>query len=492
MKTTKKLLALFLSVMLVMSCGTVAIAANTANVNEMSESGKGSSFGGSLNGFFELMIESIKEFFNRIAALFIGNKFTGGDYTIPEIDLSVLPEKLEGTEYEYLYELSTVDNSADYMAHPDSVLLNDGNILTVYPAGHGKGAVLNKISTNGGISWDSRVENTPASWVNSQETPTVYRLQFTDGTPDKLILISANPKWPNSKTTGGFECSISLDEGKTWSEFKRFYSLDDENSVVPIVAMASLTRLKENGEFVDKWMGFFHDADFYNYKTILTFDDEGNMQWSVPEKYFTQHRDIEKSSNMCEVEVIRSDMGMGDELCLITRSQSKKINSLVSFSTDEGKTWSEPRELPAALNGERHKAEYTPDGRLFITFRSIERGDKARANAKNTTDRTRGWISEGLVAWVGTYEDLKQGNEGQYRIKLAHIYDDSQTKPEYYANADTGYCGNVVLSDGTIVTCSYGKYSSSEKTANGKEYKTYIASKRINLKDTDKLLEIIR
>ncbi len=121
--------------------------------------------------------------------------------------------------------------------------------------------------------------------------------------------------------------------------------------------MSSLTRLKENGEFVDKWMGLFHDRDFYNYKTILTFDQEGNMQWSVPEKYFSAHREIEKSSNMCEVEVIRSDRGKGDELCLISRSNSKKINSLVSFSDDEGKTWSEPVEAPAAHNGERHKAD---------------------------------------------------------------------------------------------------------------------------------------
>ena len=35
--------------------------------------------------------------------------------------------------------------------------------------------------------------------------------------------------------------------------------------------------LKENGEFVDKWMGLFHDYDFYNYKTILTFDENGKI-----------------------------------------------------------------------------------------------------------------------------------------------------------------------------------------------------------------------
>ncbi len=415
------------------------------------------------------------------------SSFKGSDYTIPELDLSEMPKEIEGTEFQYLYELSAVDNSKDYMAHPDSVLLKNGSILTVYPAGHGKGAVLNKISTDGGITWDETVKNTPKSWENSQETPTVYRLEFSDGTPDKLILISANPKWPNCDTVGGFECSVSEDEGKTWSEFQRFYDLESETPVVPIVAMASLTRLKENGEFTDKWMGFFHDADFYNYKCILSFDEQGNMQWSEPEKYFSAYREIEKTSGMCEVEVIRSDMGMGDELCLITRSNSKKINSMISFSQDEGKTWSEPKEAPAALNGERHKAEYTSDGRLFITFRSIERGNKAAWYAKHK-DMKKGWMSEGLVAWVGTYDDLKNGSEGDYRIKLAHIYLDTQKKPKYYAGSDTGYCGNVVLEDDTIVTCGYGKFSPDEKIEDG-ILRTYICSKRIKLSDTDKLVE---
>ena len=417
------------------------------------------------------------------------SNFTGSDYTIPTLDLSEMPGEIKGTEYEYLYDLVTVDDSKDYMAHPDSVLLKNGNILTVYPAGHGRGAVLNKISTDKGQSWSEEIGDTPESWVNSQETPTVYRLEFSDGSPDKLILISANPKWKETETKGGFECSVSEDEGKTWSEFQRFYDLESDTPVVPIVAMASLTRLKENGEFVDKWMGFFHDSEFYNYKCILTFDEEGNMQWSKPEKYFAEHREIEKLSNMCEVEVIRSDMGKGDELCLITRSNSKRMNSLISFSTDEGKTWSEPVEAPAALNGERHKAEYTPDGRLYITFRSIERGEKAQKHTILKSDKRKGWISEGLVAWVGTYDDLKNGTEGQYRIKLAHIYLDYQFAKGYYAGADTGYSGNVVFDDGTIVTCGYGKFSLTERAKNLYTLRTYIASKTINLKDTDELVK---
>lgn len=415
------------------------------------------------------------------------SKFTGSDYSIPLLDLSQMPDELAGTRYAYLYQLSTVDDTHDYMAHPDSILLRNGDILTVYPKGHGRGAVLNRVSADGGIHWNGRIQNTPASWEHSLETPTVYRLEFSDGRPDKLILISANPKWPNMDTPGGFECSVSEDEGRTWTEFQRFFDLESETPVIPIVAMASLTRLKENGEFVDKWMGIFHDPSFFNYKVILTFDDGGNMHWSRPEKFLAPHRDIEKAAQMCEIEVIRSDNGRGGELCLLARSQAKTCNSMIAFSTDEGRTWTRPKEAPAALNGERHKAEYTSDGRLLITFRSIERGPRAAAHAKEVLDSNRGWISEGLVAWVGSYEDLKNGREGAYRLKLAHIYFDDQTKPEYYAFADTGYCGNVVLADDTYVICGYGKFSPDAMTGDGKTRKTYIAAKRIRLADTDAL-----
>ena len=145
------------------------------------------------------------------------------------------------------------------------------------------------------------------------------------------------------------------------------------------------------------------------------------------------------------------------------------------------------KEAPAALNGERHKGEYSSDGRLLITFRSIERGPNARSFAKEI-DRERGWISEGLVAWVGSCEDQKNGNEGDYRIKLAHIYCDDQAEPEYYAFADTGYCGNVALADDTFVICGYGKFSPEAKAGDGTALKTYITSKRIRLEDTDALV----
>ncbi len=410
---------------------------------------------------------------------------TGKAITLPIIDLSVKPEGLD-QELDYLYDLSVIDDKADYYAHPDAIVLSDGSIMNYYPQGHGKGAIQSAISYDGGVTYEQSPYETPASWENSRETPTVYRLDFVEeGVADKLVLISANPKWSGESTVGGFHSSISDDEGKTWTEFKLNYpKTDKENGIAnSIVAMSTLVQLKENGEFVDKWMGLFHDNNFNNYKTILTFDENGEAQWSVPVKYFAKYEKIEKGTEMCEVEVIRSDNGKGDELCLITRSNTKRHNSLISFSTDEGETWSEPKEVNANLNGERHKAEYTADGRLVISFRSIVR-DK---NTVNEYDKGKKFISFGPMVWVGTYEDLKEGNDGQYLIKLAHTYIQGQSEVELHANSDTGYCGNVVLPDDTVVISTYGCFDAEKKTSDGSQYKTSIASKRFKLSDIEKL-----
>lgn len=419
-------------------------------------------------------------------------KFTtqGKSYDIRQVDLGVKPQNVS-EKMKYLYSLTTVDGGDGYLGHPDSVLLKNGAILTAYPAGHGKGAVLMSESTDGGNSYFKK-DNLPKSFEDSRETPTIYRLNFKNGST-KLVLFSACPKWGAEKTTGGFNVSFSNNEGENWSEFKLFYPKDEKNGVVPIVAMSSLVRLKENGEFVDKWMGLFHDKKFHNYKTILSFDEDENAVFSVPEMYFSAFRKAEKKTQMCEVLLIRNDNGKGDKLMIITRSNSKKCNSLISVSTDEGKTWSQPKEAPSAINGERHKAVYANDGRLFITFRSIER-DKEKLSKYKEKNRKYNWYSEGWIAWVGTFEDLENGRQGQYRIKIAHTYLSYQSKPEVTANGDTAYCGNVVLPDGTIVTCSYGifdvteKDSGTYKTDKGRmKRKTYIASKRIRLADTDEL-----
>ena len=58
------------------------------------------------------------------------NDFIGKNYTVPQLDLSVKPEDT-AEKYAYLYEQTVVDDSESYLGHPDSVLLKNGDILTV-------------------------------------------------------------------------------------------------------------------------------------------------------------------------------------------------------------------------------------------------------------------------------------------------------------------------------------------------------------------------
>jgi hypothetical protein len=103
------------------------------------------------------------------------------------------------------------------------------------------------------------------------------------------------------------------------------------------------------------------------------------------------------------------------------------------FSRDDGATWSTPVDTPWGLTGDRHAGVYAPDGRLVIAFR----------------DRALDSPSLGhFVAWVGTFDDIRQSRPGQYRIKLLHSH----------AGADCGYPGIELLPDGTIAATTYIKY----------------------------------
>jgi hypothetical protein len=71
------------------------------------------------------------------------------------------------------------------------------------------------------------------------------------------------------------------------------------------------------------------------------------------------------------------------------------------------------------------------------------------------------------VAWVGTYQDIKQGREGQYRVRLM----------KNHREADCAYPGVEVLPDGTIVATTYGHWTQGEEP--------YIVSVRLKLSELD-------
>ncbi len=133
--------------------------------------------------------------------------------------------------------------------------------------------------------------------------------------------------------------------------------------------------------------------------------------------------------------------------------------------------------------------EQDSDFRLFnLDGQTIPLTDYLEIRPENET-RLRNLISDGriiiafrdwgvngptmghFVAWVGTYDDIKNGKPGQYRVKLLHSY----------AGRDCGYPGVMQVKDGSIVALTYIKYKPGSA-------KHSVVATRFKLSELDKKL----
>lgn len=348
-------------------------------------------------------------------------------YSIPLIDLSAETQRQVIVDRE----------AGQYLGHPTTVLLEDGKtILCVYPKGHGKGPIVYKRSTDGGLTWSERIP-VPESWATSKETPTIHRVVDVNG---KKRLIVWSGMYPA-------RLASSDDDGQNWSELKQ---VGDWGGIVVMGFVEPVANSPGH------YMAMFHDDGRYfkqrglptkpiTFTLFQTNSTDGGLTWSEPRALFSR-QDV----HLCEPGVIRSPDGK--ELAVLLRENTRKRNSHVIFSRDEGKTWTEPRELPGSLTGDRHVAKYAPDGRLFISFRDTTLESSTKGD----------W-----VAWVGKYDDIVQNKEGQYRVRLL----------KNHKGFDCAYPGVELLPDGTIVTTTYGHWQPNEQP--------YIVSVRLQLKELD-------
>ncbi|MBM3965169.1 MAG: exo-alpha-sialidase [Planctomycetes bacterium] len=332
--------------------------------------------------------------------------------------------------------------SGQYLGHPTTLLLEDGKtILCVYPKGHGKGPIIYKRSTDGGVTWSDRLP-TPVNWATSQETPTLHRVIDADGKKRILLFSGLYP----------VRLAISEDDGINWSDLKAVGNWGG------IVTMASVIAVPSTP---GKYIALFHDDGrffgpkpsdekgiFTLYQSVST---DGGLTWGQPTTIFAS-REI----HLCEPGAVVSPDGK--QFAVLLRENSRRSNSHIIFSNDEGSSWTSPVPTPDSLNGDRHTAKYLPDGRLFISFRDVPRNGQ--------TSPTKGdW-----VAWVGTYSDLQQGKQGDFRIRLKRNF----------KGADCAYPGVEVLSDSTVVTTTYGHWTPNEPP--------YILSVRLKLAECDQRL----
>jgi hypothetical protein len=330
--------------------------------------------------------------------------------------------------------------SGQYLGHPTTLLLEDGKtILCVYPKGHGKGPIVYKRSADGGKTWSDRLP-TPTSWETSLETPTLHRVIDADG-KKRIILFSG--LYP-------VRMAVSEDDGKNWSE------LEAVGEWGGIVTMASVIELKTGP---GHYLALFHDDGRFfqkggkatgTFTLYQSLSQNGGLTWAAPVVIYQSDK-----VHLCEPGAFRSPDGK--QIAVLLRENRRVKKSHVIFSNDEGKIWTRPREVPGSLSGDRHVASYGLDGRLFISFRD--------APPKGQSSPTAGdW-----VGWVGTYQDLAEGREGQYRVRFK----------DNHHGWDCAYTGVELLPDGTFVVTTYGHWTPKEPP--------YILSVRFTLAKLDQL-----
>lgn len=361
-----------------------------------------------------------------------------------------------------------------YLGHPTTVMLEDNRtILAVYPKGHGRGAVVFKRSADQGLTWSGRLP-VPGSWSTSKEVPTLHRVVDKYG---KKRIIMFSGLYP-------VRMAVSEDDGETWSELEQ---AGDWGGVVVMSAVFPLKTGKghymalfhDDGRFFTSNGSKIYELDKENHNSRMftlykSVSQDGGLTWSYPDSI---HQSREK--HICEPGVIRSPDG--NMIAVLLRENSRRDNSQIIFSNDEGRTWTEPRPLPNALTGDRHVLRYAPDGRIVAFFRdhspSSKQGnlleiaeEEGETNYSLIAARTGlGSPTEGdWAGWVGTWDDLLKGTEGQYRIRFK-----DNTK-----GWDTTYPAVELAPDGTFITTTYGHWEKDEMP--------YIMSIRFRLEELDR------
>jgi hypothetical protein len=294
-------------------------------------------------------------------------------------------------------------------------------------------------ASTGGLTWSDRLP-TRRSWATSKEVPTLHRVIGPDGTKRIIMWSGVYPS----------RLAVTEDDGATWSE------LNPMGQWGGIVVMGFVEAL-QTGK--GHYLAMFHDdgrfftkdgTETQTFKLFKTFSTDGGLTWSFPEVVY-QSSEV----HLCEPGCLRSPDG--STMAVLLRENARRKNSHVIFSEDEGKTWSQPREVPLALTGDRHTGKYAPDGRLFISFR-------CRSPRHLASDRP---FEGDWVGWVGSWDDIVRGADGQYSVRL-------KESTEVY---DTAYPGVEILPNGTFVVTTYGHWVKGQSP--------YILSVRFKLEELD-------
>lgn len=335
---------------------------------------------------------------------------------IPTVDISAQKER---------HSFIAKGTPEVYQGHVDTVLMPDNQTMfaawAINHAGH-LGPLAR--SDDAGLTWTDPLPVPDNWWEVRVTTPTIHRLMGPQG-KDRLFVFGG------LNFPGRLQQAYSEDGGRTWTPMMDT-GLKAECPPKTILTFDGGKRLVMWCDRRDPDSSAKEDKDPVVWQSESL---DGGLTWS-PERVV-----VRVPTRWAQPAVIPSPDG---KQWLMLLRNNRAGRGLFSTSDDEGQTWTPVRELPLALTGHRHHLRYAPDGRLVVLMRDTA-ADFEGAGKSNATFGH-------FVAWVGKYDDIIAGREGQCRIKLLHSH----------AGRDTGYSGFEVLPDGTFLATTYIKYAPDE------------------------------
>lgn len=320
-----------------------------------------------------------------------------------------------------------------YEGHPTTLLADGGKtIFCVWTTGHGGPCGPMARSDDGGRTWTRMDDQLPAVYARTHKNcPTLQKVKGSDGKV-RYFIYSAK-----AKEGSGLGIMISEDLGKMWVELPCQPQLSAGMPPTGLMELKDGTVALFGQRFKDRDKAKDRPSD--DQDVWMAVSKDGGRTYGEMRTVMS----VEKR-NLCEPCCLRSPDGKS--LLLLARENRHQGRSMMCFSDDEGKTWSTPVDTPWALTGDRHEGVLLPDGRYVIAFRDQAVGSSTRGQ---------------YMAWVGTFDDLRSGRNGQYRI---HLFKHHGIKGKFPGGlGDTGYSGVELLKDGMIVCTTYSRHFDDER-----------------------------
>ena len=267
----------------------------------------------------------------------------------------------------YVHTRSVADRVFDvwrspgrFTKNPDIIRLPTGRLLLVYSDTDAHWSLENQImmllaSDDDGRTWFKHREVAQHDIVKGDGRLITPRISLLDDGRVVVIVDQDDFSHFHEEQPPGILAWWSEDGGDTWSSTQEtgIKGFEPDRMIdLPDGRLAVASQLMR--------------GDSMEYAEIISCSEDGGQTWyeQATIAYNGYHR-------FCEGAIVVLDGGR-ELACVLRESHCAGIPSFAVFSSDMGRTWSEPQMMPFAIH--RPYAKQLPDGRVLVTGRHVNGG----------------------------------------------------------------------------------------------------------------------